>query len=83
MEHSPSWDANRFSISQEINPILWKPKIYYGIQKCPPPGPILNHLDPVHTTHLTSWRSILILSSHLRVDLSSSLFPSGLPTETL
>jgi hypothetical protein len=33
--------------------------------------------------HPTSWRSILILSSHLRPGLPSYLFPSCFPTKTL
>ena len=33
--------------------------------------------------HLTSWRSILILSSHLRMGLPSALFRLGLPSKSL
>jgi hypothetical protein len=31
----------------------------------------------------TSWRSLLILSSHIRLGLPNVLFPSGFPTNTL
>jgi len=33
--------------------------------------------------HPTSWRSSLILSTHLRLGLPSGLFPSSYPTKTL
>ena len=41
----------------------------------------MSQLDPVHTPHSTSWRSILILSSHLCLGLPIGHFPSGFPTK--
>jgi len=82
-EQNPSWEAIRFSASQEIPLILWNPKFHYRIHECPPPVPIPNQLDTVHTPHPTSWISILILSSRLLQGLSSGLFLSGFPTNTL
>ena len=73
MAQSPSWEANKLSASQEIPRILWNPKVHYRSHKCPPPVPILSQLDPVHApiSHF-----ILILSSDLRLGLSSGLFNS-------
>ena len=70
MEQSSSWKANRFSESQEIPSSLWNPKVHYCVTT---------------ELHLSlSWaRSILILSSHLRLGHSSGPFPSGFPTKTL
>jgi len=65
MEQSPSWEANRFSDSQEIPRILWKPKVHYRIHKSPPPIAILSNLDPVHTptSHFLKMHLIIILPS--------------------
>ena len=45
----------------------------------------LSWASPIQSiyTHPTSWRSILILSAHLRLGLPSGLLPSGFPTKTL
>ena len=49
MEQSPSWEANRFTASQEIPGVLWNPKIHYRIHNSPPPVPILSQISPIHT----------------------------------
>ena len=63
MEQSPSWEANRFSSSQEIPRILCNPKFHYRTHKYPPPVPILSQLDPAHTrtTHFLKIRLNFIL----------------------
>ena len=83
MEQSPSWEANRFSAGQQIPRILWNPKVHCRVYKSPPPVPVLSQINPVHAPHHTSWWSILILSSHLRLGLTNGLFPSRVPTNIL
>ena len=83
MEHSPSSEANQFSAKQEI------PRIF-GTRKFITAFTIARHLSLSWASsiqsmppHPTSWRSILILSSHLHLGLPSGLFPTGSPTKTL
>ena len=82
-EQSPSREANRFSASQEIPPICGSRSFITAFTSA-------RHLSlswassiQFIPTHSTSWRSILILSSHLRLGLPRGLFPSGFPSKTL
>ena len=83
MEHSPSWEANRFSAIQEIPRILWNPKVHTAsTSSCHLSLSSASSIQSI-PTHPTSWRSILILSSHLPLGHPNELLPSGSPTKTL
>ena len=81
--HSPFWEANRSSTSQEIPRILYNQRFNTAfksthhlflswarsIQSMPP--------------HPTYWKSVLILSFHLCHCFPNGLFPLGFPTKIL
>ena len=81
MEQSPSWEANWFWSQSRNSSHFWNPKVPHRTHKCPPPVSILSQLHPVPTTSPTSWRSILILSSHLRLVSPVVSFPQVSPPE--
>ena len=78
-----SGEAKRFSASQEIPRILWKPKVHYCIHNSPSPVPVFSQTNQVHAPYHNSGRSILILSSHLGLGLPSGFFSSGFRTKIL
>jgi len=62
---------------------------FYGTRRFMTAHSSVRHLSlswasPIQSTYPppTSWRSIQILSTHLRLGLPSGLFPSGFPTKT-
>ena len=82
MEQSPSWEADWFSIK--------KLPAFYGTRRFITAFTSVRQLSLSYTSsiqsmppHPTSWRSILILSSHLCLGPPSGLFPSGFRTKTL
>jgi len=83
MEQSRYSKADSHSASQEILRLLWNPKVHFRIHKSSPLIPILSQMKPVPPSHAISIKSILILSSQLRLSLPSGLFSSCFPTKIL
>ena len=57
--------------------------VHYRRHKCPPLSLFWASSIQYMPAHPTSWRTISILSSHLRLGLPSGLSPSGFPTKNL
>jgi hypothetical protein len=74
MEECPGWKADSYSLSHEIQTILWNPKFHFGFTTLATD----HYLVPSNF-----FRCILILSSHLRLRILNGLLPSGIPTRIL
>jgi len=66
MEQCP-WKANSHSESQEISHLSWNLKVHHHVHKIPPPVSNVSQMNPVYISPPCFLRSILILSSHLRL----------------
>jgi hypothetical protein len=81
MELSPSSETDSCAATQELLRVLRNPNIHYHVHKNPQLVVILSQINPVHTTTFYFPKAILILSTHVHIDLPNGLFPSGFPTE--
>jgi hypothetical protein len=83
MEQSHSWKANNCSTSQEIPRKYLDPGGLLLLSKnpatCPHPQPDQSNQCP----YPTSWRSVVMLFSHLRLCLPSGRLHSSFPTKRL
>ena len=88
MEQSPSTEAKRSSVSQEIPTFYGYRSVYYRIYHSPPPVSISNQINSVHaptpflknyfniiltSTHRSSKRSLSVRSSHQKSVYTSSV----------
>jgi hypothetical protein len=84
MDQSPSWEANRFSTSQEIPCILWNPKVHFrihlylswarSIQSMPPSYFLKIHLNVILScTHGSSKWSLSFRFPHQNPAYTSPL----------
>ena len=80
MEQSPSWEGNRFSVTQEISRVLWNRKVHHRIYKS---HLVLSwsQIDPAHAaSHFSKIHFNIILPFCL--DLPTGLLPLGFRPRT-
>ena len=67
-----------FQLVKKFPAFLWTRRFITELHS-PASVTILRQFNPVHAPHPSSWRSSVILSSHLRLSLPSGFFPSDFP----
>jgi hypothetical protein len=84
MEQSPFWEADQSSQLTKKFPAFYGTRTFFTVLTSVR-HPSLSWANSIQSPRPppTSWTSILILSSYLRLGLSNGLFHSGFPTNNL
>lgn len=82
IQQIPSWRGYISSASQEMFWIVWNSKNSF-LCAHPPLVSIMSQINPVHSLPCISLRPILILLSHLCLNLPHGLFPAHYTTKPL
>jgi len=72
-------------LSQPVKKVstLWNPKVHHRVHNSPPAVPILKQTYPVYVLLIHFLNIYFNICYHLRLDLPSGLFPSGVKTKIL
>jgi hypothetical protein len=68
-KYSSSREANICSPSRDVPRLLWNQKAQYSVYKGPPMALSWNNLIQFTTLHNISWKSILIMFSHIHLQV--------------
>jgi hypothetical protein len=80
---SPS-DADSSSDGQEINLILWNPKVYYHVRTTPPPDPFLRKKILIYIFRNDFFTiNFNIILSYICLNLPNGIFPRDILTKIL
>jgi hypothetical protein len=71
MQHSPSWETENRSASQDL---LWLQKIYYNVHKNPQLVPTVSQLNPAHIHPTKSQISVSKYNSTQKYEYNSIIY---------
>ena len=83
VEQRISWETNAYSGIVGICCLVWNLKVHNRVHKNLPVDPTLSYMNTIHIPPPISLNYILILSSHLRLDIPYVLSLSHLSTNKL
>jgi hypothetical protein len=83
MHLSPYWEDATCPVTQEHVKLLWKPKVYYSVDKSSPLVRILNQMDSIDFTPINFSKIHFIIILPPTTCFPSDIIPYGFPAQIL